>query len=143
MRRSECAGCSPTRCPFPSIGRISQLQQASRSDVRIRFATLNVGIPQESVRSTKVLGLAPFRGFRTRTSVPNPGVAESADDRESAYRLVLGPTRSSRGHVVGLSKSAWYGLNPIKAPGGLAWDPGGLPQGQVSVFRYVRVWYGG
>ena len=33
--------------------------------------------------------------------------------------------------------------NPIQAPGGLAWDPGGLPQGRVSVFRYVCVWYSG
>ena len=128
---------------LPLIGIFSQLQQ-HLGHIRIRFAPLHVGIPQESVRSTKVLGLAPFLGgFRTRISVPHPGVAESAGDRESVYRLVLGPIRSSRGHVVGLSKSAWYGLNPIKAPGGLAWDPGGLPQGQVSVFRYVRVWYGG
>ena len=99
--------------------------------------------PQESVRFTKVLGLAPSGQFGTRTSVVSPWVAESAEDRESVYRMVLGPIRSSRGHVVGLSKTAWYGLNPIEAPGGTAWDPGGLPQGQGSMFRYVCVWCGG
>ena len=39
----------------------SQLQQ-HLGHIRIRFATLHVGISQESVRSTKVLGLAPLLG---------------------------------------------------------------------------------
>ena len=91
-----------------------------------------------------MLGLTHFGRFLLRgLQYLSPGVAESAEDRESVYRPVLDPVRSSRGHVVGLSNSARCGLNPIKAPGGLAWDPGGSPQGQVSVFRCVCVWYSG
>ena len=80
-------------------------------------ATSNVVIPQGSVRFAKVLGLAPSGRFGTRTSVVSPGAAESAEDQESVYRLVLGPIRSSRG---GSAATYSYGSRAADLPSQVA-----------------------
>ena len=126
---NPCVLCVGLRWGRYRYDRSGGNRRSTTITTRVCFTRVNVetgmfDISQEPVRFAKVLGLAPSGRFGTMTSVVSPGKAESAEDRSSVYRLVSGPIRSSRGLVAGLPKLAWYGPNAIKAPGGLAWDPG-------------------